>query len=231
VVRQFNTTGIILARTNFGEADRIITFLTPDHGKVRALAKAVRKAQSKLAGGIELFSVSDLTLIAGRGEINTLISTRLVKHYGNIVKDLDRTTQAYEFIGLINKVTEDQTEAEYFNLLKAGLAYLDDLELAAQLVSLWFSMQLLKLTGHAPNLKSDTQGHNLSQSQTYNFHLDEMRFIASPTGQFTAAHIKFLRLGFGRHTPRVLQRIKSLPELLDFCQPLVQSMLQNFGRV
>jgi DNA repair protein RecO (recombination protein O) len=51
-MRQFRTQAIILNRTDYGEADRIISFLTPDHGKVKAIAKAVRKSKSKLAGGI-----------------------------------------------------------------------------------------------------------------------------------------------------------------------------------
>ena len=104
------TKGIVLSRTNFGEADRILSFLTPDHGKIRAIAKGVRKQQSKLAGGIEIFSISDLTFLEGRSEINTLMSSRLDKHYANIVKNLERTTAAYELIRLTNKATEDAPE-------------------------------------------------------------------------------------------------------------------------
>src|SRR5438105_13293621 len=108
--QQFSTTGIVLARTDYGEADRILTFLTPDHGKVKAIAKGVRKIKSKLAGGIELFSVSDISLVIGRGELNTLTSTRLIKHYGNIVKDLNHSNTGYEFMRLLDKNTEDQAE-------------------------------------------------------------------------------------------------------------------------
>jgi DNA repair protein RecO (recombination protein O) len=52
------TKGIVLTRTDYGEADRILHFLTPDQGKIAGIAKGVRKSKSKLAGGIELFSVS-----------------------------------------------------------------------------------------------------------------------------------------------------------------------------
>jgi len=51
-MKRINTHGIVLARTDFGEADRILTFLTPDNGKVKAIAKGVRKQKSKMAGGI-----------------------------------------------------------------------------------------------------------------------------------------------------------------------------------
>ena len=51
-MKQFISTGIVLARTDFGEADRILTMLSPDFGKLHLIAKGVRKERSKLAGGI-----------------------------------------------------------------------------------------------------------------------------------------------------------------------------------
>ena len=56
-MQTLRTEAIILRRTNYGEADRILNMLTPQHGKVSAIAKGVRKAKSKLAGGLELFAV------------------------------------------------------------------------------------------------------------------------------------------------------------------------------
>ena len=126
-MNQIQTTGIILSRTDYGEADRIITVLTPNQGKLRLMAKGVRKSNSKLAGGIELFSVSQLSYIKGRGEISTLVSTRLVKHYGNIVKNIDRVQLGYSIIKMLNKTTEDQPEEAYFELLQKGFEALDEI--------------------------------------------------------------------------------------------------------
>jgi len=231
-MRSYKTQGIILTRTDFAEADRIITFLTPDHGKVRAIAKGVRKSRSKLAGGIELFSVSDLSLIIGRGEINTLISTRLVKHYDHIVKNLQHTEIGYELIKLINKATEDAAEGAYFELLKQAFEGLDDIKLDPQLTFLWFNMQLLKLSGHEPNLQTDITGAKLAPSATYEFHLDRMRFAPkrAAAGPFTANHIKFLRLGFGAARPHTLRRVHGINQLAETAQPLVQTMLKSFVR-
>lgn len=232
-MKQFTAQGIILTRTNYGEADRILTFLTPNHGKVRAIAKAVRKERSKLAGGIELFSISDLTVIVGRGQINTLISTRLVKHYGNIVKDLKRTEVGYELIRLSNKATEDAPEAAYFELLKDAFAALDDPELDPQLTHLWFNMQLLKLSGHTPNLRTDIAGQKLAPAATYEFHLDRMRFSPkkSTSGLFSADHIKFLRLGFSAGRPHMLRRVQGVDKLAGTAGPLIQTMLASFVRI
>src|ERR1700710_2745729 len=133
-MQKFNSRGIILNRTDYGEADRILTFLTADHGKVKAIAKGVRKLKSKLAGGIELFSISDLSFIVGRSEINTLASSRLLKHYGKIVKNLDRTNLGYEFIKIIDKATEDNPEHGYFDLLNQAFTALDDDTIGLELI-------------------------------------------------------------------------------------------------
>ncbi|MEX2007099.1 MAG: DNA repair protein RecO [Candidatus Saccharimonadales bacterium] len=232
-MQRYTTTGIVLARTDFGEADRILTFLTPDHGKVKAMAKGVRKSKAKLAGSIELFSVSDLTLIPGRSGIDTLISARLVKHYGNIVKDLGRTSLGFELLKMVNRAVEDAAEPAYFDLLRIGLEALDDKQIEQSLTDLWFRMQLLKLTGHSPNLDSDKSGAKLKISGTYSFHMDHMHFVPqlSDQGPYSAQHIKFLRLGFSAQRPKVLTRVSGVEALAGETQPLIQAMLNSYVRV
>jgi DNA repair protein RecO (recombination protein O) len=230
-MRSFTTQGIILARTNFGEADRIITFLTPDYGKVKGFAKGVRKSKSKLAGGLELFSISDLNLMLGKSEINTILSTRLSKHYGNIVKDLGRTDLAYELIKIINKATEDNPDKAYFDLLKQVLESLDDASVGLDLISVWFSAQLLKLSGHSPNLRTEHSGSKLKPGQSYEFNYDTMSFDAQPRGHFKAEQIKFLRVIFSDNQPKTLQKIKGVDDLAGQSRRLVQPMLQAHIRI
>lgn len=229
--RKFRAKGIILARTDFGEADRIITFLTPNHGKVKAMAKGVRKSKSKLAGGIELFSVSDLSFIIGKRDIDTLVSTRLVKHYGNIVKDLDRTNLAYELIKRLHKATEDQPEPAYFDLLNGALAALDDDSIDPALTELWFNLHLLKIAGHAINLRTDAAGKELAQSRTYSFNADKMCFSPDGRGSFGADHIKFLRIGASHGSPAVLSRINGSRDLVLAAQPVIKSIMLEHIRV
>ncbi|MBX4197279.1 DNA repair protein RecO [Candidatus Saccharibacteria bacterium] len=228
-MKRFTTQGIILARTDYGEADRIMTFITPDNGKVKAIAKGVRKSKSKLAGGIELFSISDLSLIIGKSEINTLISTRLVKHYGNIVKDLERTNLAYELIMLMNKATEDNPEASYFNLLMQALESLNDAAINLELVRVWFYAQLLKLAGQSPNLRSQKSGEKLQASQKYDFNFDTMSFQLGDT--YNSDQIKYLRLLFSNNSPITLQKVQDSEKLARQTKSLVSSMLQNFVRL
>jgi DNA repair protein RecO (recombination protein O) len=228
-MKRFNTQGIVLARTDYGEADRILTFLTPDNGKVKAIAKGVRKQKSKLAGGIELFSVSDLSLIVGRSEINTLISTRLVKHYGQIVKNLERTSLAYEFIKIMNKATEDNPEPAYFNLLKQAFEALDDDSIDLALIEIWFYAQLLKLAGHSPNLRAQKSGQKLEADKKYDFDFESMAF--QPGRAYTSDQIKFLRLLFSDNRPKAIQKVQNLDALVKKTQSLVRSALLAFVRV
>jgi DNA repair protein RecO (recombination protein O) len=224
-MRQLVTPAIILSRTDYGEADRILTLLTPEYGKITLMAKGVRRIKSKLAGGIELFSVSEITFIKGRGGVGTLVSTRLVKHYGRVVGELDRTMLGYDIIKRLHKATEDEPESAYFDLLEQAFEALDNSQISLEIIRLWFFTQLLQLGGHTPNLQSDSQGNALDPNQCYEFSFDSMAFTTSPDyGHFTAGHIKLLRLCFGGNTPHVLSRIEGSRELATDLLPLMQSL-------
>lgn len=230
-MKQLTTQGIILSRTDYGEADRIVTMLTPGHGKLRLMARGVRKPKSKLAGGIELFSVSDVTFIEGRGEIGTLISTRLDRHYGRIVKDIERVQLGYDLIKMLNRATEDQPEAEYFELLDQAFQALDDARIDSGLIRVWFEASLLRQAGHSPNLSTDTDDNKLQTDQTYNFDFEAMAFTLHDSGHFTAAHIKTLRLLFSGHLPGSLQKVQGIEALLPDLAPPVRTMLTAYIRI
>lgn len=223
------TDAIILARTDFGEADRILTVLTPADGKLRLMAKGVRRTKSKLAGGIELFSTSQLTYVKGRGEIGTLVSARLETHYGQIVKDINRTMLGYDLIKLLNKNTEDAPESDYFDMMLAGFSALDG-QAPTELVRTWFQAQLLQLAGHAPNLRTDKAGQRLEADKRYTFLFDDMGFELAEAGQYGADEIKLLRLLFSETPPIVLAQVSGLQERLDVVAPVVQTITVTYLR-
>lgn len=228
--QQYVTTGIVLARIDYGEADRILTLITPDQGKLRLMAKGVRRVKSKLAGGIELFSVTDVTFMRGRGEIGRLISTRLVKHYGNIVADLDRTMTGYDFIKQLNRATEDEPESEYFELLEQTFVALNDPTISLDLIRLWFTAQLLQLGGHAPNLHTEMNGDKLVAGQRYEFSFDDSGFTARPDAPYGADAIKFLRLVFNGNQPAALARVSGIDALVAETRQLVSLFAQQYTR-
>lgn len=230
-MNQLQTRGIVLSRTDYGEADRILTMLTPDHGKLRVMARGVRRQKSKLAGGIELFSVSDISFMPGRGEIGTLVSTRLVKYYDQIVRDITRVQLGYELIKMLNKATEDQPEPEYFELLEQGFKALNDPGIDTSLIRLWFSAQLLRQAGHWPNLQTTVAGQKLVAGQAYNFDYDDVAFTPRPDGSFTTDDLKFLRLLFSGNQPAILTKVEAGQDLAKHVLPLVQTMLQTYIRI
>ncbi len=224
------TVGIVLSRIDYGEADRIITFITPDVGKIRLIAKGVRRIKSKLAGGIELFSTSNLTYVWGRGDIGTLVSARLVTHYGNIVRNVDRTMLGYELIKELHRATEDELEVGYFHLLEQIFVALNDDEIVLKLIRLWFSAQLLKLNGHTPNLQTDATGAKLDAGKNYEFSFDDCTFVARSDGMFGAPDIKFLRLVFSENQPAMLAKIAGIMQRIEHTYQLVAFMQQQYIR-
>ncbi len=225
---QINTLGIVLTRVDFQEADRIVHVMTPDRGKISLLAKGVRRIKSKLAGGIELFSVAEITYLEGRKDLHTLISARLLTHYGEIAKNLERTTFGYRVLKVINKVTEDNAEGGYFTLLKQTLEQLNDASIPLHLIDVWFTMQLLQLMGNTPNLGTDTGGSQLVTGDRYTFELEAMGFSRDPNGLYNENHVKIMRLML-QNPPQALRQIKGIDELAQQLCRLSALLLQKYS--
>lgn len=227
---QIITKAIVLSRTDYGEADRILTLLTPDFGKVSAIAKGVRRPRSKLAGGIELLSISTVTVLPGRGDLGRLVSARMTHHFGGIIQDIDRTLLAYSFLKRINRVTESVADEEYFQTLENTLEALDDIEIPMPLIDLWFGAQLLDISGHRPNLRADAEGKSLQIRRKYSFDFEDMAFRTQKGALYSANHIKLLRLSFNSKSPQVLTRVTNaidfVPEILELVSNLIRLQLR-----
>lgn len=221
-MKQITAPAIILRRTNYGEVDRIVTFLTPA-GKLRALVKGVRRSKSKLAGGIELFSESTITFIETRGDLARIVSTRLNEHWDGIVGDLQRMMFGYESMKLLDLIVEDEAEAEYFELLKSVLKALNDSETPLEAAEVWFYIRILDLQGHGLNLKTDSQGKALEGDSLYSFSTEDMCFSPNDRGSFRAEHIKLLRLCISQ-PPKVLKQVKGVAELTKPVKPILKQL-------
>lgn len=187
------THAIILRRTNYGEADRILTMITP-LGQRSAMAKGVRREKSKLAGGIELFAISDVVIQAGRGDLGVLTSARLVHFYHHILEDYDRLQFGYEAINLISKASGLIDEPEWFDVLSEVYKGLDNFTIPLQLVQAWFYIQYSALSGYEINLSRDVADNLLEPDKTYMYDPAERGLRLSEQGDVTADHIKFLRI-------------------------------------
>ena len=223
-MKQLKTKAIVLTRVNYSEADRIITVISHDYGKVRLIARGVRNLKSKLAGGIELFSVNDISFIQGKGEISTLVSSRLNQNFSNIIKNLDRVQCGYDFLKTIDRTTEDDTGSEYFDLLESALAGLNDPNISQESLKLWFISRLIAVSGHAPNLTTDKEGVVLNDELRYGFDSEAMCFFAQQSGRYSPNDVKYLRIAFNSSGPSTLARVDGSSEFALKLMPLVNTM-------
>ncbi len=214
--RQVRTKAIVLRRTNYGEADRILQLLTLDEGAVTVIAKGARREKSKLAGGIELFAVCDVSFIAGKGDMGTLTGSRLVIFYGHIIEQYDRLQFGYEAIKQIATASQQVTDKAFFHLLEQLFDALDDLAIDEQIVKSWFWLQLAILLGVGLNLSTDDNGMKLVEESRYDFDESEMSFVYKDNGRFTTQHIKLLRL-MSAQSPKIVSQVKDVDMLVDDC--------------
>lgn len=184
---------IVLRRTNYGEADRIIRLITPN-GQRSVMAKGVRREKSKLAGGIELFSISDIVINSGKGDLGILTSAQMVQFYRHILEDYDRLQFGYEAINLIAKASDMIDEPEWYDVLSEVFMGLDAATIPLQLTQTWFYMHYAELMGDSLNLTIDVLGSPLDPSKKYMYDVNEKGLRPAEQGDITADHIKFMRL-------------------------------------
>lgn len=192
-MQSLRTRAIVLRRTNYGEADRIVQLLTPT-GKQSVMAKGVRREKSRLAGGIELFAICDVVIGKGKGDLGILTSARLVQFYRHIMEDYDRMQFAYAVIKLITKASEMVDEPEWYDVLSEVLMGLDAHSLQLELVQSWFYLRYAALLGHELNAYLDTNGEKLLADGTYRYDETDQGFRTVSGGEIGADHIKLLRL-------------------------------------
>ena len=214
------TKAIVLRRTNYGEADRIVQLITPD-GRRSVMARGVRKEKSKLAGGIELFAVSDVVIGEGKGDLGVLTSAKLDHFYRHILEDYDRLQFAYTTVKLVARASETVDEPEWFDLLQESLAGLDVLTIPLPLIETWFYLRYASLLGHDLNLELDVDGEHLEVDVLYRSDMAEQGLRKVSTGELTSEHIKLLRL-IATRPLKVLIQIGGVGALLSECLRVVR---------
>ena len=149
--RLYSTEAIVLRRNDYGEADRLLTLMTPHLGKLRVMAKGARKITSRKAGHIELFTRTNLLLAKGR-TFDIVSQAELIETYRVLREDMQRGSLAHYFCELADQFGQEDNEDEpLFNLLADGLRWLceaPDPKLALR----HFELRLLTLAGYEPRL-------------------------------------------------------------------------------
>ena len=145
------TNGIVIKGSNFGEADKILTVFTERFGKVKVIAKGIRRMKSHLAGSLEPFMLTDLMLYEG-STFYTITGASIIQDFPNIHSDLKLTAKAFLFGELIDKfLKEKEGTADIFDLYVSVLSSIENGSQEA-LVALAFEFKLTNISGFSPQL-------------------------------------------------------------------------------
>ena len=215
------TLAYVLRRTNYGEADRILNLITPN-GKMSAIAKGVRKEKSKLAGGVEMFSLIELNVHRGKGEIGVVTSAKMLRYYNNIVSDLKKMELAALILRKVSLLAESSDNPEYFKIVDQSLACLDS-GVDMEIVESWFWLNLLKASGEEINLYRDVDGKKLLAENRYTWDAMGTVFVENKNGDYDANDIKVLRLILTTDL-KMVARIKNINEMMPKILKLIHTV-------
>ena len=145
--------GIVLRSIKLGEADKIVTVMTQGSGKVRAVAKGIRKTTSRFGARLEPFTHVSLMLYHGRGQLDTITQAEIISPHMAISEDLGLFAAGETMLEAVDKVAEDhERNVRLVLLLLTGLRALETKPADPAAVAESFMLKLLSLSGFHPSL-------------------------------------------------------------------------------
>ena len=147
IPRRYTTEAIVLTRFDLGEADRVLTLITPTGGKLKAIAKGIRRPTSRLGGSLEPFA--ELTLSMARGRTFDVVTQVIVGHAWLRLRDSLESTATAE---LADRSLEERHAAEPLYALLRRAYELLDAEMDPGRVARWYEMHLLDELGQRPEV-------------------------------------------------------------------------------
>jgi DNA repair protein RecO (recombination protein O) len=185
--RTYRTEAIVLRRKDIGEADRMLTLFTPSRGKVRVIAKGIRKPRSRKAGHLELFTRSQLLLAQGR-DLDIVTQAEMVEAYRPLREYLVRGAYAHYAVELMDKLTPERQESpELYDLLRDMLGWLcvgEELAPAAR----YYELRLLGLAGYQPQLHYCVVGREKIVAEDQYFSAVDGGVVCPRCGKERGAH-------------------------------------------
>jgi DNA repair protein RecO (recombination protein O) len=152
-VSLYRCNGIVLRTYPLGEADRIISFVTDTHGKVRAVAKGVRKTKSRIGARLEPGTQVSLLMYQSRGDLDIVSQAETINPHRKIREDLDRLTHAASLLEAVDLLSQEgQSDSQLYKMLAGALNALDQQDSA--LIVAAFYLRVLAYEGFEPSLDS-----------------------------------------------------------------------------
>ena len=149
--RRYTTDAIVLSRFDLGEADRVMTLITPGIGKLKAIAKGIRRPTSRIGGSLEPFA--ELQVALARGRTFDVVTQVSVGHaWLNLRDDLESAATAWYLAELADRSLEERHAAEPLYALLRRAYELLDAGMAPGRVARWYEMHLLDELGVRPEV-------------------------------------------------------------------------------
>ncbi|MGH9091313.1 MAG: DNA repair protein RecO [Acidimicrobiales bacterium] len=149
----FRDRGVVLRTYRLGEADRIVVLLTEHHGKVRAVAKGVRRTSSKFGARLEPLTHVALLLWQGRGELDVVNQAEVEDHFRTVREDLDRVARGLSMLEVADQLAQERhPDPRLYEMLVGALRVLADPARDPALVAPAFFLKALALEGAGPVL-------------------------------------------------------------------------------
>jgi len=149
------TKGIVLAETNFSEADKMLTVLTPDLGKISCVAKGARRLQNKLMPISQVFAFSDMILYRGKNDSYYINSAELIESFYSLRIDYDKLENAMACVKFIKKnVQENQSSLLILKLLLNTIYLLSVGDKNSDLVKEIYELKATCLLGFSPRVNA-----------------------------------------------------------------------------
>lgn len=149
----YRAQGIVLRGMRLGEADRIVTVYTQTHGKVRAVAKGVRKSRSRFGGRLDAFTHVDLQLYRGRSDLDIVTQADILSHSRTLRADYAAFCAASAVADAVDRTTpERERNVRVFLLLRSALQALEDGADDPALLAYAFLAKLASVAGLHPTL-------------------------------------------------------------------------------
>jgi DNA repair protein RecO (recombination protein O) len=169
--RLYRVSAIVLKRRDMGEADRLLTVLARERGKLTLLAKGVRKPASRKAGHIEPFTHVDLLVAKGKS-LDLVTQAETISAHRRLREDLWRSSLAYYVVELVDAFTQEaDPNALVFDLLLETLGRLDE-DTNPTLAVRYGEIHLLGLVGYQPQLFRCVHCDRLLKPETNYFSLE-----------------------------------------------------------
>ena len=145
---------LVIRHRNYEEADQFVTFLTAFHGRVSALAKGVRKLNSKKAGHLQSFNFVDVQIGKGRGSSWLVTQVTTLESYTNITMSLEKTARAACVLELADKFSLEEVEnPDLFQLTLDTMRRMNYFEDVFP-VQRYFDLRLFDVAGYRPQLRT-----------------------------------------------------------------------------